>query len=280
MKNYTFCFLMLLAFAAQAQTLTINAHTAEVTGTAKTNLYDLQDLYFIYNFSSGGFEAREVDTRNIVYAANISTVTITGASTAAAKITYLERSHLKNNTTIYNVLVPKTGIAIRYKSSDKKTEVLSRFNMSRSPLWQGHIDSVKTAATDTTTALRLTALRRIARSGRSEMINLTNAAPTIAAGAAAGASPTVAISGNGQEGEITVTSGTSTTTTGVIATITLPVTFPNGARVQITPSNDNAGAGIARVFVTATTSTFVLNASGTALTASTAYKYFYRVGGL
>ncbi len=280
MKGFLFSLFMMLAVALSAQTLTINAHTAEVTGTAKTNLYDLQDLYFVYNWSTGGFEAREVDTRNVVYAANISTVTISGLSTAASKITYLERSHLKSNTATYNVLLPKAGLAIRYKSGDKKTEIVSRFNMSRTPLWYGHIDSVKTASTDTTTALRLTALRRIARNGRGEIINLINGTPTIAAGAAAGTSPTVAITGNGQEGEITVTTGSTPPTTGVIATITLPVTFPTGARVQLTPSNDNAAAGIARVFATGTSSTFILNASGTALSASTAYKFFYRVGGL
>jgi len=281
MKNLFTLAALLLCISLSAQTLTLTAGMAEVAGTAKTQLYPLNDLYFIYNSSTGGFEARTVEGRLVVYAANISTVTISGASTAAQKITYIENTHVRANTGVYQVFVPRNGVAVRYRSGDKRVDLLGRFSDGVNPLWYGHIDSVKTASTDTTSALRLTALRLAVRSGQTSLLvgNNTKAA-TIAAGAAAGASPTLSITGNGLSGEITINTGSTTTTTGVIATITLPVAFPNGCRVALTPSSDVAAAGITRVFVTTTASTFVLNASGTALTASTnGYKYFYTVTG-
>lgn len=216
--------LSLLAFSLTAQTLTITAGSAEVASSGvKNHLYALEDLYFQYNKNTEVFEARLVENRSSVYKANISTVTISGASSAAQKLAWLENTHLRANTAQFNNLVPKTGIAVRYNVSGKATSLYGRYAKGETPLWTGHADSIKTAATDTTTALRLTALRKIVRGATPILVGNNVNTATIAAGAAAGSGATVAITGNQLSGEITVNTGSSTTTTGVLATVTLPV---------------------------------------------------------
>lgn len=277
-KLFALCLVLACAFSASAQTLTFTAGLAEVaTSTTKNDLYNPDDLYFIYNTSTGGFEARLVETRAVVYAANISTVTISGLSTAASKLTWLENTHVKANSGIYNILVPKDGLAVRYRVSGKRTELSGRYTMNQSSLWNGHLDSVKTASTDTTSALRLAALRKMVRRGTTTNIsNSTSGVATIAAGAAAGASPTVTIDGDNLSGEITINTGSSTTTTGIIATITFPVACPNKCYLFLEESGAASALEDNDVSVTTTTSTAVLSASGNALTASTNnFKWFY-----
>lgn len=279
-KLLTLAAMLSLALCASAQTLTLTAGSAEVSGSAKNQLYPLSSLYFSYHTDSDEFEAFEVETRNTVYKANISTVTISGVSTASGKIAWIENTHVKANTGLYNHLVPKSGIAVRYRSSNKFTELLSTQSEGKKALWGGHLDSIKTASTDSTSALRLTALRKMVRGATPQLVGNNVNAATIAAGAAAGTSPTVSITGNGLSGEIDIDTGGSTTTTGVIATITLPVAYPNGCRVVITPSTSFAATMVARVFVNTTAGAFTLNAAGTAVTASTAdLKFFYTVTG-
>lgn len=270
---------MLLALCVSAQTLTITARSAEVSGAAKNQLYPLSSLYFEYNTSTDKFWAYQTETRNLVYEANISTVTISGQSTAAAKIVWLENTHVKCNKGVFNVLVPKDGVAVRYRSSNKFTELYPAISEGKKALFAGPLDSIKTGDTDTTSALRLTALRKIVRGSTPQLVGNNDAAATIAAGAAAGSSPTVAVTGNGLSGEITLTTGTTATTTGVLCTVTLPVAYPNGVRVAITPADADAAVHVARWFATTTASTIVLNASGTALADATQYKFFYTVTG-
>lgn len=280
MKNLITVAALFAALCASAQTLTITAGSAEVSGAAKNQLYPLSSLFFNYNTETDKFEAFQTETRDKVYEANISTVTISGQSTAAAKIAWLENTHLKCNNGVYNVLVPKNGVAVRYRSSNKYTEVFPAISEGKKPLFSGHLDSIKTASTDSTSALRLTALRKIVRGATPQLVGNDAKAATIAAGAAAGSSPTVSISGNGLSGEIDIDTGSSTTTTGVIATVTLPAAFPNGCRVVLTPSSAFAATMVARVYVNTTASGFTLNAAGTAVTASTAdLKFFYTVTG-
>lgn len=280
MKKFLLLVGLALAIGANAQTLTLTAGAAEVSGAAKNQLYPLNTLYFSYNTDTDLFQAFEVETRNEVYRGAISTVTISGVSTASGKVAWIENTHVKANTGDFNHLLPKDGIALRYRSSNKFAEIFGRITEGKKPLWSGHLDSVKTASTDSTTALRLTALRKIVRGATPQLVGNNTAAATIAAGAAAGTGPTVSITGNGLSGEIDIDTGSSTTTTGVIATITLPAAFPNGCRVVITPSSSFAATMVSRVFVGTTASTFTLNAAGTAVTASTAdLKFHYTVTG-
>lgn len=280
MRKFLTVAVLFAALCASAQTLTLTAGSAEVSGSAKNQLYPLGNLYFVYDSDDDKFQAFDVETRSLVYDANISTVTISGVSTAAAKVLWIENTHLKCNAGTKHTLIPKNGIAVRYRSSNKFTEVYGRYSESKKALFAGHLDSIKTYSTDSTSALRLTALRKIVRGATPQLIGNNVQAATIAAGAAAGSSPTVSITGNGLSGEIDIDTGSSTTTTGVIATVTLPVAFPNGCRVVITPSTSFAATMVARVFVNTTAGAFTLNAAGTAVTASTAdLKFFYTVTG-
>ena len=102
--------------------------------------------------------------------------------------------------------------------------------------------------------------------------------PTIGAGAGAGTGPSVSILGSDTGGKITVTSGTGCTANAVIATITLSTTY--GAAPAVTFSAGNGAAasvGSNKVFVgSTTTSSFTLDDTGTALTDSTTYIWYYK----
>lgn len=272
-------FLLCLAFSAQAQ-ITVNAHTVEVTGTARNNIYPAQDVYFVYASATGAVDVYEVDTRELIWRGLIGSVTITGLSTAADKIAYIERTHIKVHSRGFSSYFPKSEISFRYRSSDKKIDIFPRFYTKKGQIWNGHIDSIKTASSDTTTALRLASLRRIIRNTNSENIHLRNASPTIAAGAAAGTSPTIAITPNvgGKRFQVTVTPG-ATPATGVLATVTLPVTFPTGCLPMLSPVDTTTAPVAARISATGTTNTVVISVATTALTQGTVYKWNVDVEG-
>lgn len=107
------------------------------------------------------------------------------------------------------------------------------------------------------------------------------AAPNIVAGTGAGTSPTVSISGNDFSGDVSITTGTLPTAAATVATITYTFTYPANSFPIITPANAITAAlsGIAMVYTTGTSTTFVITAGTTALAASTAYKWHYIVTG-
>ncbi len=113
------------------------------------------------------------------------------------------------------------------------------------------------------------------------LISTAASAPTIAAGAAAGSSPTVAVTGTDLAGLISITTGT-TATTGILATVTFNVTFGSAPRaILLTPANANAAGVAAKVFAdvsSVTTAHFTLDA-GVALTDATLYKWGFSVFG-
>jgi hypothetical protein len=109
-------------------------------------------------------------------------------------------------------------------------------------------------------------------------------APTIAAGAAAGTSPSgvnVSAWSNDIVGQINFTTGSSPTTTGVIATVTFNKTWVTAPKnVILSPANAAAVAAMADLFVSSiTTTTFVISASGSALTGATALAFRYTTQG-
>jgi hypothetical protein len=112
-----------------------------------------------------------------------------------------------------------------------------------------------------------------------------SAVPTIAAGGAAGTAPTVSIVGTNVAGQISVTTGTGTSGSAPVATVTFSAT-PTGTFAVppyplLTPANAAAAAltGNVAVYVTSTTTTFVINVGSTALAASTQYIWNYMVQG-
>lgn len=102
---------------------------------------------------------------------------------------------------------------------------------------------------------------------------------TIAAGAAAGSSPTVTLSTNSNDhsGQINITTGTIPTT-GVEATITFVIANTTAPFCTLRAANaatalvDN---GTTMVFPSTTTTTLVINSGTAALTLSTAYSWVY-----
>lgn len=108
-------------------------------------------------------------------------------------------------------------------------------------------------------------------------------APAIAAGPGAGTSPSVTITGTNLAGQVSVTVGTAPTGGAVVATVTFANSFayPAAPYVMLTPANATAAGltGTAQVFVTATTTTLVINVGSGGLAASGQYIWNYHVQG-
>jgi hypothetical protein len=115
------------------------------------------------------------------------------------------------------------------------------------------------------------------------LLSTATAIPTIAAGAAAGTSPTVSIGSNSTDlaGTVSITTGTSPGT-GTLATITFNVAFAAAPRaILLTPANAAAAGVAADLYANAsnvTTAHFTVDAA-TALAASTAYQWFFAILG-
>jgi hypothetical protein len=109
------------------------------------------------------------------------------------------------------------------------------------------------------------------------------ATPSIAVGTGAGTGPTVSVAGSDQAGTINVTTGTTPTAAATIVAITFATAYGVTPKaVLLTPANAATAALAvgAQPFEDSSvraTGSFVLKANGTALTASTAYKWNYLV---
>lgn len=106
--------------------------------------------------------------------------------------------------------------------------------------------------------------------------------PTTAAGTGAGTSPTISILGTDIAGEISVTTGTLPTgTNATIVTVTFSSVFAAAPYMVLYPANAVTAtlSGVSMVFVTGTTTTFLIKSGTTALTAATAYKWNYHTIG-
>ncbi len=111
-------------------------------------------------------------------------------------------------------------------------------------------------------------------------ITSTTSAPTIAAGAGAGTSPTVTVSGTDLGHQVNVTTGTSPATSATVATVTFNVAYGAAPKViQLTPANSVTAAlnGTAQIYVDAastTTTVYVIKVGSGGLAASTAYSWY------
>jgi|GEM_PF-7049532 len=119
---------------------------------------------------------------------------------------------------------------------------------------------------------------------RMKHLSAIGVSPTIAAGAGAGGSPTVSITGMDMGGNITITTGTLPTLSATVATITFNTAYSNAPRaITLTPANSNAAllSGVNEVFIdNATgilTGSFNITSGTTALTAATTYMFYYTV---
>lgn len=105
--------------------------------------------------------------------------------------------------------------------------------------------------------------------------------PGIAAGTGAGTSPTISISGTDLAGDVTVTTGTLPTASGIVGTITYSFAYPTHTYPVLYPGNSATAllSGVSMVYTTGNTTTFVITAGTTALTAVTTYVWHYKISG-
>jgi hypothetical protein len=103
----------------------------------------------------------------------------------------------------------------------------------------------------------------------------TTTTPTIAAGAGAGGSPVVSVTGTDLAGNISVLSGTVPTASSVIATVTFNKTYGSAPFCVITPTTTNTALAVTSDYVTTTTTTLVLNATSVALSSATQFNWNY-----
>lgn len=172
----------------------------------------------------------------------------------SATMTLAENQHL--------VLGTSTGTKIGTATSQK----LAFFNST--PIVQ--------PTGDVATALQNLGLVASATISASRIVG-AGTAPGIAAGAGAGTSPTISLTGHDVGGQISVTTGTLPTLSSTIFTVTFNTAYAAAPYVTFSPANANAAglSGLTMVYVTATTTTFVFTAGTTALTAATQYIWNY-----
>lgn len=271
---FSIILLFCASLAASAQTITLTNTALEVvtSGASSRTFYDLDQVY--YSYKAGKVTVMESTTGSTLFSGDTSEVTISGINTWANKLAklnvwYQDATH----TNGYRYFLPRAGVAYRYRTS---TNLITIFDAARkNVLLETSIDSVKISGV-TGAANKLTYLRAKAFLEKFRQRQDVGEAATIAAGPAAGTSPTVAILSQGSSGRITVTPGSSTTTNAVICTVTLPVTYPNGTFITLTDGATNSNA----VYAVGSAGSFTVNSKGSAITASgSAHIWYYHVVG-
>lgn len=193
-----------------------------------------------------------------------------------------------NGLTVSNATFTVTGGASVLGGNVSTTGTL--FVGSTSITASTKVDIRGSGTTSSTNTLRLanssnTVLSTVTDDGTASFLHIAGigTAPGIAAGTGAGTSPTVSLTkATDLSGVINVTTGTLPTLSAAIVTITFATAYVSAPKVFIREANGNAAtlSGVSMVFVddaNTTTTTFVLTAGATALTAATAYKWYYTV---
>ncbi len=133
------------------------------------------------------------------------------------------------------------------------------------------VQSYTTAVTIDSTATDVTGLLQVDR------IAGTTSAPSISAGAAAGTTPTVSVTGTDLAGEIVITTGTGSVGDGTLATITLNTAFANDCYPVLQAADSDSRAVTISITHSSTGFTIVAGAVGWAT--STEYRWTYIVAG-
>ena len=278
MKNLFFLLLLSLAATfAQAQTAALTPTSLEVIGASGVtrSFYDLDEVYLKYK--TGTVTIYEAATGNQLFTGDTTAFTVTGATIWSARAAKLGNwyQHV-TKTDGYRYWIPKRGVQLVYKTSDTSVKLVHA--ETKKLLISTALDSVKISGVTTVTNILAYLRAQYFLEGDRDRLGLPNT-PTVAAGAAAGSSPTVAIAGTGTDFKVTLTTGTTALNSGVLFTVTLPVTYPTGTIVTITNGDSDSATHTVRVFTTSTTSTVVLNAITTALSDATAYVWNFHVAG-
>lgn len=278
MKNLiAILFFALAATFVQAQTIALTPTSLEViqSSSATRAFYDLDDVYFKYK--TGTVTAYEAATGTQLFSGDTTAMSVTGAShwgAKAAKLT-LWYQHV-TKTDGYRYWIPKRGVQLVYKTSDTSVKLVH--GSTKKLLIATALDSVKISGVTTVTNLLAYLRGQYFLEGDRDRVGLPNG-PTVAAGAAAGSSPTVTIAGTGTDFKVTLTTGTTALNSGVLFTVTLPVTYPTGTVATCTNGDSDSATHTVRVFTTSTVSTVVMNAITTALSDATAYIWNCHVAG-
>ncbi len=266
-----------IATAAFAQTIAITPSSLEVitTGAASRAFYDLDDVYVRYK--TGDVTVYDAASGRQLFTGDTSEVSVTGATHWGAKAAKLTTWYQHCTTTGgYRYWLPKRNTNIVYKTSGTTLKLVHA--ATKNVMLETAIDSVKISGVTTASNILTYFRGQFFLEGLRDRLGLPNT-PTIAAGAAAGTSPTVAVAGTGTDFKITLTTGTSAASSGVLATVTLPVTYPTGVIATITNGDSDSATHTVRVFTTTTASTVVLNAITTALSDATQYVWYMHVAG-
>ena len=271
MKNLILLFLLgLLGFStAQATTIAITPSSLEVitTSAATRTFYDLDDVFIRYK--AGNVVVYDAAKSTILFDGDTSETTVTGATHWAHKAVKLATWYQSATTTTgYRFFFPKRGVNLLYKTSTGVVKLVDR--STKNLLFETHVDSISISGVSGASA-KLTFFRgqyylEQLRDNRS-----ISQAPTIAAGSAAGTSPTIAVTGTGTAFKVTLTTGTTAVSSGTLWTVTLPVTYPTGTIINVTNADPDAAAHTIRRYTVGTASTVVMSATGTALSDATQY---------
>jgi hypothetical protein len=281
MKHFLLSMLFFaLAFAtAEAQTISVTNTSVELIGSNSVtrSFYDLDKCYLTYN--NGIVKLFDAAANTQLFSGDTTAVTVTSSTTWAAKRTALSRWYWRATDTKGNTFfLPRREVNYIYKTSDNSVKAVNE--LSKKILFQGPLDSLVLGVSGVSSKLAYLRAQQYLDGARTEY--LYPETPTIAVGASAGTGATASIVGAANGFVVTITTGTSVSTTGTLATITLPFTYPNGIIPIGCPATATAGAEVAKVFyqgVPDSKNQIAIVATGTALTASTVYKYNVQVVG-
>lgn len=114
---------------------------------------------------------------------------------------------------------------------------------------------------------------------RGQIVTADTGVNTIAAGPGAGTGPTIAIVNGPNCGRITLTTGTSPTLNGTLATVTYANAFPTDSFVTFSAVDAGAAGVVANVRCSGSASGFVMKNVGAALAAATTYTWEFQYNG-
>lgn len=262
---------------ADAQTISITNTSVELIGSNSVtrSFYDLDKCYLTYN--SGIVKLFDAAANTELFSGDTTAVTVTSSSTWAAKRTALSRWYWRaTNTSGTTFFLPRKEVNYIYKTSDNSVKAVNE--LSKKILFQGPLDSLVLGVSGVSNKLAYLRAQQYLDGARNEYFYPEVA--TVAVGAAAGSGATATIVGAGNIMSVTINTGTSTTATGILATVTLPNTYPNGT-IPVGSQSNQQGTAVTAFFQGSTDNKnqFTIRAPGYALAASTTYVFNVVVGG-
>ena len=143
-----------------------------------------------------------------------------------------------------------------------------------------HVSSTTDSTSITTGGVILAGGLGVAKTITALHYNGGGTAPTAAVGTGAGTSPSaVTVTGHDAAGNVSLTTGTLPTAAGTVLTLTFNTAYNSAPHVVLQPANAATAllSGATMVYVTSTTTTFVITAGANGLVAATGYAWEYQV---